>query len=56
MNAPRPPICPKCHNPMRLVLAKGMKGRKYQCLDCEGEDPLQSPDISKLLSQLRPPE
>ena len=56
MNASTPLICPKCHKPMRLALVKGMRGRKYQCLDCEGEDPLRSRDISKLLEHLRPPE
>lgn len=52
----KPPTCPKCHQPMRLKLVKGTRGRKYQCIDCEGEDPLHSRDISKLLEQLRPPE
>jgi hypothetical protein len=33
-----------------------MPGRKFQCIDCDGEDPLRSPDIGKLLEQLRPPE
>jgi hypothetical protein len=41
---------------MRLALVKGMRERKYQCIDCEGEDPLHSRDIGKLLEQLRPPE
>ena len=52
----KPPICPTCHKSMRLALVRGMRGRKYQCIDCDGEDPLQSPDIAKLLDQLRPPE
>ena len=56
MNASTPPICPKCHKLMRLALVKGMRGRKYQCIDCEGEDPLRSRDISKLLEHLRSPE
>jgi hypothetical protein len=56
MNTSKPLICPKCHKPMRLALVKGMRDRKFQCIDCEGEDPLRSPDIGKLLQQLRPPE
>ncbi|SHI13889.1 hypothetical protein SAMN05443248_8598 [Bradyrhizobium erythrophlei] len=56
MNATTRPICLKCHKPMRLALVKGMRGRKYQCIDCEGEDPWRSRDISKLLEHLRPPE
>jgi hypothetical protein len=56
MNASKPPICPTCRKPMRLALVKGVRGRKYQCIDCEGDDPLRSPDVSKLLQQLRPPE
>jgi hypothetical protein len=56
MNTSTSPICPKCHNRMRLALVKGMPGRKFQCIDCDGEDPLRSPDIGKLLEQLRPPE
>ena len=56
MNTPTPPICPKCHKSMRLALVKGLRDRKYQCIDCDGEDPFRSPDIGKLLEQLRPPE
>ena len=48
--------CPKCHKPMRLVLAK-TGGRKLMCLDCDGEDPLKSPQVAKLLTgELRPLE
>ena len=56
MNISKPPICPKCHQPLRLALVRGMQGRKYRCIDCDGEDPLHSPDIGKLLDHLRPPE
>jgi hypothetical protein len=36
-------------------LVKKMGGRKFQCLDCEGGDPLQSSDVAKLLTgELRP--
>ena len=41
---------------MKLLLVKDLPGRKYQCLDCDGDDPLRSPDISKLLQNVRPPE
>jgi hypothetical protein len=50
------PICPKCHRLMKLALVKAAPGRAYKCIDCEGEDPLRSPDISKLLQSVRPPE
>jgi hypothetical protein len=49
-------ICPICRNAMPLLLVKGVRGRKYQCLDCSGEDPLQSPDICKLLQNIQPPK
>jgi hypothetical protein len=39
---------------MRFVLVK-TGGRKFRCIDCSGEDPLQSPEVAKLLSsELRP--
>jgi hypothetical protein len=39
---------------MRFLLRK-MGGRKFQCLDCDGDDPLRSRDIAKSLSgELRP--
>jgi len=50
------PICPKCHKPLQLLLMKATPSRKYQCIECDGEDPLRSPDISKLLQNVRPPE
>lgn len=49
------PICSKCHQPMRLLLEKGERPRKYRCIDCDGEDPLHSPDVGKLLEAVRPP-
>jgi hypothetical protein len=39
---------------MKLMLVKDVPGRKYRCIDCDGEDPLRSPVISRLL-QLVPP-
>jgi hypothetical protein len=49
-----PPICPKCRNPMRYLLKK-TGGRKFRCIDCDGDDPLRSPEVSKLLTgELRP--
>ena len=50
------PICPICHKPMRFLLVKATAGREYQCIDCDGEDPMRSPDVSKLLQGVRPPE
>jgi hypothetical protein len=42
-----PPRCPKCKKPMRFVLVK-TGGRKFRCLECEGEDPLKSLEVAKL--------
>jgi hypothetical protein len=55
---PRPerPICQKCHKLMRLLLVKGDRPRMYRCIDCDGEDPLHSPDVGKLLDAVRPPQ
>jgi hypothetical protein len=48
--------CPKCRKPMRLMLAKAGT-RKLMCLDCDGEDPLKSPEVAKLLTgELKPLE
>ena len=35
-----PDLCPKCHKPMRFLLRKYASGRNFQCIDCEGDDPL----------------
>jgi hypothetical protein len=32
---------------MHFVLVK-TGGRKFRCSDCDGEDPLKSPDVAKL--------
>jgi hypothetical protein len=50
------PICPKCRRAMRFALVKELGGRQFKCLDCDGEDPLRSTDVTKLLnSELQPP-
>jgi hypothetical protein len=49
-----PQSCPKCRKPMQFLLRK-TGGRVFQCLDCDGEDPLRSADVAKLLTgELRP--
>ena len=49
-----PPDCRKCGKPMRFVLVK-TGGRRFRCMDCDGEDSLKSPDVAKLLNgSLRP--
>jgi hypothetical protein len=53
---PRSRICPQCHKALRPLLQKGGRGRKYQCIDCEGVDPLHSPDICRLLQAFEPLE
>ena len=52
------PTCPDCGEYLVLVLPPGGKGpRTFQCLDCEGPDPLKS-DLAKgwLKGELQPPE
>jgi hypothetical protein len=52
---PPPPICTKCRRPMQFLLRKNIGGRKFQCLNCEGDDPLRSAEVAKLLTgELRP--
>jgi hypothetical protein len=47
--------CPKCHKPMRLMLAKAGE-RKLKCDACDGEDPMKSIETAKLLAgHLRAP-
>ena len=42
---------------MSFALVKQVTGRQFKCLDCDGEDPLRSTDVTKLLnSELRPPQ
>lgn len=51
---PPPPICPKCRKAKHFLVHK-TGGRKFQCLDCEGDDPLRSPELAKLpTGELRP--
>jgi hypothetical protein len=51
-----PPACPECNKPMQFILVK-TGGRKFRCIDCDGGDPLQLPEVKKLLSgALRPPK
>jgi hypothetical protein len=42
-----PPDCPKCEKPMKFVLIK-TGGRKFRCLDCQGQDLSQSADVLSL--------
>jgi hypothetical protein len=54
-NSP-PPNCPKCAKPMRFMVVK-TGGRKFRCIDCDVPDPLQAPEVTKLLKgELRRPE
>jgi len=38
---------------MRWTLVKA-GGRRFRCLDCNGEDPLKSPEVTKLLNLKTP--
>ena len=50
-----PPTCTKCGKAMRFILVKS-GGRKFRCVDCDVPDPLQLPEMEKLLSgALEPP-
>jgi hypothetical protein len=41
---------------MHFLIAK-TGARKFHCLDCDGDDPLRSSDVAKLLTgELRPVE
>lgn len=53
-----PPACPHCHKPMRLMLDRASHDRKYKCIDCDGDDPIQSHNIGALLraKELQPPK
>jgi hypothetical protein len=44
-----PPRCPRCKKTMPFVLAK-TGGRQFRCMYCDGEDPLKSADVAKLLN------
>jgi hypothetical protein len=40
-------ICEKCAKPLAFALQPGGKGpRSWQCFDCEGPDPITSPNIT----------
>jgi hypothetical protein len=44
MGQARQPTCPDCGAYLTLALPPGGKGpRTFQCFDCEGPDPLNSP-------------
>jgi hypothetical protein len=50
------PTCPKCRKPMHfIVLETG--DRKFQCVQCDGVDPLRLSDIQALMKgELQPPK
>jgi hypothetical protein len=51
-----PKRAPKCRKPMHfIVLETG--GRKFQCVQCDGVDPLRLSDIQALMKgELQPPK
>jgi hypothetical protein len=58
MGQAKRPTCAECGEYLVLVLPPGGKGpRTFQCLDCEGPDPLKS-NLAKgwLKSELQPPK
>ncbi len=53
---PPPPSCPKCRKPMHFIIVK-TGGRKFQCVQCDGVDPMRMPDIQAwITSELQPPK
>lgn len=48
------PLCPKCDRPMILEIQLD-GARAFQCLKCDGIDPLKSPTVRQLLDALKPP-
>ena len=49
------PTCPKCRKPMHFIVLK-TGGRKFQCVQCDG-DPLQMSDIQAWIKgELQPPK
>jgi hypothetical protein len=44
------PICSRCGRPMQFLLVRGKRGRKFQCLDCDGDDPMNSVEVARLLA------
>jgi hypothetical protein len=51
-----PPLCKTCGNPKQWLLVK-TGGRRYRCIDCDGPDPLTSPETLKLfVGELKRPE
>jgi hypothetical protein len=45
------PEVPQAH----ALFAQETGGRKFQCIDCDSDDPLRSPEVYKLLTgELRP--
>ena len=44
MGQSKRPTCPECGAFLTLALPPGGEGRRtFQCLDCEGSDPMKSP-------------
>ncbi len=53
---PTPRACPKCRKPMHFIVLK-TGGRKFQCVRCDGGDPMQLSDIQALIKgELQPPK
>jgi hypothetical protein len=50
MQTRNPENCPRCGKRLKFALSKAAPGRSYQCLDCDGGDPLQSPEVQGWLN------
>jgi hypothetical protein len=52
------PTCPVCGAYLTLALPPGGKGKRtFQCLDCEGPDPMKTENVTGWLKgELRPPK
>jgi hypothetical protein len=47
-NSP-PPGCSKCGKPKHFMLVQ-TGGRKFRCIDCDVPDPLNQPQVTRLLT------
>ena len=51
--------CPRCGKRLKHLLSKALPNREYQCLDCDGTDPLKTEEVqgwlkSELARSMKP--
>lgn len=50
MPAETPTKCPRCGKRLKRPLDKAQPHKKYQCLDCDGIDPIKTQDVQGWLN------